>query len=103
MRAAHAPSSGHVSHGWWGHVLEHVREDWPAILFVPALVSILHHFNALYAIDAYAFLTISNLTVAFDRGHQASDPHAVVVLIDDQTYEHRYLERSPLNRCRLLE
>jgi hypothetical protein len=103
MRAAHDPSSSHVPRGLWGHFLKHIREDWPAIVFIPALISVLHHFNFLYGIDAYAFLTISNLTAAFDRGKPPSDPHAVVVLIDDQTFERRYLERSPLNRCRLLE
>jgi CHASE2 domain-containing sensor protein len=81
------------------------REGWPAVLFVPALIFMLHDFPLLRAIDGYAFLVIGNLGAIADlgQGHpsKGTDNRVVVALIDPETREQRYSERTPLDRCEL--
>jgi uncharacterized membrane protein (DUF485 family) len=83
-----------------------LREGWPAVLFVPALVFMLHDFALLRAIDGYAFLLIGNLGAIADAGHgrpssKGTHNRVVVALIDPETREQRYSERTPLDRCEL--
>ncbi|MGZ5692558.1 MAG: hypothetical protein ACXWII_14230, partial [Burkholderiales bacterium] len=87
-----------------GSVREHIRDDWPAVLFVPALIFALHHHNWLHAIDGYAFLLIGNLSaiVQLPDTTATQNARAVVVLIDSESQENRYYEHSPLPRCALL-
>jgi CHASE2 domain-containing sensor protein len=87
--------------------VEHVRNEWPAVLFVPALIFVLHHYNWLHAVDGYAFLSIGNLTALLDVSNRSApaisnESRAAVVLIDPETHEDQYAERSPLDRCTLL-
>jgi CHASE2 domain len=87
----------------------HLRTHWPAILFVPALVTILHHWSFLDAVDGYSYLVIGNLSalVLPELEGAASRPRrqsgAVVALIDQHTFETQHRERSPLDRCALRE
>jgi hypothetical protein len=91
-------------HSWWDRVVEHIRDDWPAVLFVPTLIFALHYHNWLNAIDGYAFLLIGNLSaiVELPDTTETKNARAVVVLIDADSQENRYYEHSPLPRCALL-
>lgn len=84
----------------------HIIEEWPAAICVVALVAIAHHWlNWLDALDGYTFVAIGNLRAASDsadvRHANSTGPNVAAVVIDPWTYQSRYLERSPLNRCAL--
>lgn len=73
-------------------------------VFVAALFLILQkEFGIFSAIDGYAFLAIGNLSGSPEQSvdRSADQKKTAVVLIDRETYESRYLDRSPLNRCEL--
>lgn len=98
-----APASG-----WRGtctHFLEHIREDWPAALFVAAFIALIHNWWGWFdAVDGYAFVAIGNLSsIPESAASLSSKPKVLVVLIDQRTHEINYLERSPLSRCQLKE
>lgn len=87
------------------YVLQQIRDDWPAVIFVACLFSIFdNHYNWLRAAESYAFIAIGNLA-ALVRGHEAAElpsgPRTLVVQIDQPTLNTRYHERSPLDRCEL--
>ena len=86
-------------------ILQQIRDDWPAVIFVACLFSIFdNYYNWLRAAESYAFIAIGNFA-ALVRGHEWADgssgPRALVVQIDQATLNTRYHERSPLNRCEL--
>lgn len=90
----------HHTTGFW----QHICEEWPATVFVVAVITIIHvKYGWFDAIDRYALIVASNLT-AFDRGGSSrnEEPEVVVIGIDDETHEGTYLQRSPLDRCALL-
>ena len=84
------------------HVVRHyLLTEWPSAVLVAALVFILHHHSDwLKAVDGYAFLGIGRQAFV---NHLATSKRAVVVEIDQGSFEKRYQERSPLSRCRLHE
>jgi hypothetical protein len=101
----------------WRFVREHVRRHWPAALFLPALLVVLEH-SILQGVprsfDTSAFVWLLVIKTAFDnvsttplpdprKAAPSGSAAALVVLIDDTTYERRYLERNPLSRCTLVE
>ncbi|MNX24826.1 CHASE2 domain protein [compost metagenome] len=74
----------------------------PAALMVAAVVGICHHgLHLLDAIDGYAFLGIGNLTARDVSQNIGNEPKVAVVLIDQESHENFYRERSPLDRCEL--
>jgi hypothetical protein len=78
------------------------------VLFVSALVFILHEHKWLHVIDDYAFVAIANIGVISDfverpLGRTSDDNGVVVALIDSETHAQRYSARSPLNRCELFK
>ena len=101
MRVGHDGSQ----RGWrgvLGHIVQHVRDDWPAAIFVASLFAVLDHsVGWLDAINGHGFVAIGNAagmpSVRGDAGVKA-----VVVEIDQTAAETRYLDRSPLDRCQLL-
>lgn len=108
--------AGHsTTHGWrglWRHFIQHVRDDWPATLFVAAAVAVVHNKLGWFdAIDGYAFVAIGNASsvpvslelplLPKQRTYGAKEAKALVVQIDQTAQESRYLDRAPLNRCRL--
>ena len=106
----HAQDS--ARHGWWRHLIQHVREEWPATIFVAAVVAVVHtHLGWLDAIDGYAYFAIGiPSTVPFSvelpffgklQNHDEKGAKALVVLIDQRAKESSYLNRAPLTRCRL--
>ena len=80
-----------------------MRDDWPATIFVAAFMVFLEsQFGWLDAINGHAFVAIGNVagipqTIGKDKAK------ALVVLIDGVAAESRYLDRSPLDRCKLKE
>lgn len=88
--------------GMLGHFVQHVRDDWPAAIFVAALFAVLDHsVGWLDAINGHGFVAIGNAAgMPAVRGE--ADARALVVLIDQAAAESRYLDRSPLDRCQLL-
>lgn len=90
--------------GWrrlLGHIAQHVREDWPATIFVAALFAVLDHsVGWLDAINGHGFLAIGN-AAGIPHVGGAGDVKALVVQIDQAAAESRYLDRSPLDRCEL--
>ncbi|SCX61371.1 CHASE2 domain-containing protein [Nitrosospira sp. Nsp1] len=89
--------------GFWRKFFHHIIETWPEAVLVAAVITIMHHFGWINAIDRYAYIVIANLStlsppaLAEDSSLKALSP--VVVGIDPQTYNEVYLERSPLDRC----
>ena len=96
-----AGSSQHdEAHSIWGVVRHYFLTELPSAVLVAALVFILHHQDWLKAIDSYAFLLIGHQS--FVKEIKAGTPHRVVVFaIDQETFETRYREQSPLSRCEL--
>jgi hypothetical protein len=95
-----------AAQGEGGSFKRQLREGWPAALFVPALIFILHDW--LHVIDDYAFVVIANNAAISDFvdsrvSRTAQDNGVVVALIDSETHAQRYSARSPLNRCELLK
>lgn len=86
-----------------GHLIAHLAHHLPAALAVTSLVTLGHlQFHLLDAIDGYAFLGIGNLSAwESPRGRGGAEARAAVVVIDQQSHENYYRERSPLNRCEL--
>ena len=85
----------------WKRAWAHFKHEWTSAVFVASLITIANlHFDWLKAFETYAYLAIGQLTAvgatAFDN-----EPRAAVVTIDSPTFEERYRERSPLNRCEL--
>lgn len=100
-----APDKNNGLQRFWRYVVQQMRDDWPAVIFVACLFSILdNYFGWLRAVESHAFVAIGNVAAQV-RGHEAggvlSGPRALFVQIDQQTLETRYHERSPLNRCEL--
>jgi hypothetical protein len=95
--------SGHdKSEHWVAHWISVCTHHLPAALVVASLVFIFHHhLHLLKAIDGYAFLGIGNLTAQEEIQYIGNKPLVGVVVIDQQTHEDFYRERSPLNRCEL--
>lgn len=60
-----------------------------------------HGLHLLDAVDGYAFLGIGNLTARDVSQSTGSNPKMAVVLIDQESHENFYRERSPLDRCEL--
>lgn len=87
--------------GWLTAIAHHVLHNWAGILLVSSLITIAKTNSAwLTAFDGYTFLIVSNVASAVERAFK-HNPEAVVVLIDQNTFELRYRERTPLNRCEL--
>ena len=83
------------------HFIQHVRDDWPATVFVAAALALLdHHVGWLDAINAHSFVLIGN-AAEMPKPAGQTNAKALVVLIDQFAAQSRYLERSPLNRCEL--
>lgn len=70
-------------------------------LLIASLIALAHHYvPALAVLDSYSYIAIANLTAV----PGPRPPGAVAaVLIDQETYDSRYLERSPLHRCPLVQ
>ena len=102
MRTDESPR--HPSESLGGFAKNYFRSEWYAALLVVAVITIIHDkFGWLDAIDGYAFVGIGHLSsIRADGGASPEHVRAVVVLIDQTTFESRYLERSPLSRCQLL-
>ncbi|VVQ20522.1 hypothetical protein [Pseudomonas fluorescens] len=74
----------------------------PAASMVAAVVGICYHgLHLLDAVDGYAFLGIGNLTAKDVSQSTGRNPKMAVVLIDQESHENFYRERSPLDRCEL--
>ena len=90
--------------GWrsaLGHFVQHIRDDWPATIFVAAFMVLLEsQFGWLDAINGHAFVAIGNVA-GIPQTTGKDKPKALVVLIDRVAAESRYLDRSPLDRCEL--
>jgi hypothetical protein len=92
-----------------GHLVQHLRDGWPAAIFVATLFTVLDHaVGWLDAIDGHGFVAIGNAAGAlqplFEPDGSARDDgkvKAIVVQIDPTAAETRYLDRSPLDRCQL--
>ncbi len=93
-------------HGWRARLsrfVQHMRDSWPATIFVAAAFSLLDlHIGWLDGINGYAFVAIGNLAGVPQASGERS-AKALVVLIDQAAAESRYFDRSPLDRCRLRE
>ena len=90
--------------GWrsaLSHFVQHLRDDWPATIFVAAFMVFLEsQFGWLDAINGHAFVAIGNVAgIPLTTGKDKAK--ALVVLIDGVAAESRYLDRSPLDRCQL--
>jgi len=80
---------------------QHFRHEWRATLFVAAFVTVLHLGTSwLEAFESYAFLGISNNV---SKASAQTVPSAIVVRIDQETFESRYQDRTPLDRCVLAQ
>ena len=80
-----------------------MRDDWPATIFVAALMAVLEsQFGWLDAINGHAFVAIGNVA-GIPQAISKDKAKALVVLIDGVAAESRYLDRSPLDRCQLKE
>ena len=92
--------------GWrsaLGHFVQHMRDDWPATIFVAAFMVFLEsQFGWLDAINGHAFVAIGNVA-GIPQTTGKDKAKALVVLIDGVAAESRYLDRSPLDRCKLEE
>jgi hypothetical protein len=90
--------------GWrsaLGHFVQHMRDDWPATIFVAAFMVFLEsQFGWLDAINGHAFVAIGNVA-GIPQTTGKDKARALVVLIDGVAAETRYLDRSPLDRCQL--
>ena len=90
--------------GWrsaLGHFVQHMRDDWPATIFVAAFMVFLEsQFGWLDAINGHAFVAIGNVA-GIPQTTGKDKAKALVVLIDGVAAETRYLDRSPLDRCQL--
>ena len=90
--------------GWrsaLGHFVQHLRDDWPATIFVAAFMVFLEsQFGWLDAINGHAFVAIGNVA-GIPETTGKDKAKALVVLIDGVAAETRYLDRSPLDRCQL--
>lgn len=85
-----------------GHLILALVHHLPAALIVASLVNIAHHqTHWLDAVDGYAFLTLGNLTAIDSLRGNTRDPKVAVVIVDPQSHEDLYSERSPLDRCEL--
>jgi len=94
--------TGVASEGLLRRFLRHIADEWPATLFVAAVVSLLHgQFGWFDALDGHALLAFGNMARPA-RGEAPATPTAVVVTIDATAAAGRYLDRSPLLRCELL-
>ena len=92
----------HGRRGLLGNFIQHIRDDWPATVFVAALFAVLDsHVGWLDAINGHAFVAIGNLA-GIPQESGAAKAKALVVVIDQAAAESRYLDRSPLDRCQLL-
>jgi hypothetical protein len=92
----------HRRRGLISHFIQHMRDDWPATVFVAALFAVLDsHFGWLDAINGHAFVAIGNLA-GIPQESGAAKAKALVVVIDQAAAESRYLDRTPLDRCQLL-
>lgn len=92
----------HGRRGLLAHFIQHMRDDWPATIFVAALFAVLDsHVGWLDAINGHAFVAIGNLA-GIPQESSAAKAKALVVVIDQAAAESRYLDRSPLDRCQLL-
>lgn len=95
-----APANGHRP-GWLSDAAHHLLHNWAGILLVSSLIAIAKANSAwLSAFDGYTFLVVSNVAASFQRFFDHV-PEAAVVLVDQRTFEERYQERTPLNRCEL--
>ena len=92
--------------GWrsaLGHFVQHIRDDWPATIFVAAFMAVLEsQVGWLDAINGHAFVAIGNVA-GIPQTIEKDKAKALVVLIDGVAAESRYLDRSPLDRCKLEE
>jgi hypothetical protein len=90
--------------GWrsaLSHFVQHIRDDWPATIFVAAFMAFLEsQFGWLDAINGHAFVAIGNVA-GIPQTIEKDKAKALVVLIDGVAAESRYLDRSPLDRCQL--
>lgn len=95
--------TGHdKSEHWIAHWISVCTHHLPAALVISAVVGISHHeLHLLDAIDGYAYLAIGNLTANSVSREIGNKPEVAVVLIDQQSNEDYYRERSPLSRCEL--
>lgn len=85
-----------------GHRIAHLAHHLPAALAVASLVAIGHlQFHLLDAVDGYAFVAIGNLSALDSANHGDGGATVAVVVIDQQSHEDFYRERSPLDRCEL--
>jgi hypothetical protein len=92
----------HGRRGLLSHFVQHLRDDWPATVFVAALFAVLDsHVGWLDAINGHAFVAIGNLA-GIPQESSPPKAKALVVVIDQTAAESRYLDRSPLDRCQLL-
>ncbi len=94
---------GHLSRlrRFVSHFIQHVRDDWPATVFVAAALALLdHRVGWLDAINAHSFLLIGNAAEMPTPARQ-TNAKALVVVIDQFAAQSRYFERSPLYRCQL--
>lgn len=83
------------------HFIErYIQEKGCATVFVASCITIVSlKFNALDAIESYAYLAVSNLSSSWPATPEPQTDPIVVVRIDEPTFRTRYRERSPLDRC----
>ncbi len=91
--------SHETSHSFGRVACSYLLKEWPSAVLVAAVVFIIHHRSDwLDAIDGYAFVAIGHFGF-YAEPLQAEQ--VLALLIDSATYESKYLERSPLSRCKL--
>lgn len=89
------------SHSFGRVARSYFLKEWPNAVLVAAVVFIIHHyFHWLEAVDGYAFMGIGQF--GFVATPKRSE-QVIALLIDRDTHETRYRERSPLSRCALYD
>lgn len=88
-------STSHVSGIRPSHWL---REEWAPVLFVVALVTVLHH-SALSPVSRVSLLLLSWAQVVIGSPSAPSSANIWLLSIDEAEFETRYRERRPLDRC----
>lgn len=96
-----ADAPAHHEGSWWQRVREHCAQEWASALLVASIVTIANlHFHSLRAFDTYTFLALGQLTSVSLAGG-GKEHRAVVVEIDNPTFEKEFEEKTPLNRALL--
>lgn len=94
------PNPNDGSHGILGVAKHYFLTEWPSAILVAAVVFILHHYSSFFkAVDDLPFGVVVNIIGKMN----VPPPRVLVIEIDQASFETRYREKSPLDRCKLHE